>query len=70
MEELVIEYALCMAKGNLSKAEELAAEIRTSVAVAEEVMQRLTVDEIPPPRLAKIPRPVLMGFFRQLRARK
>lgn len=70
MENLVIEYALNMAQGNLREAEELALEIRTNMRAAEEVMQRLTVDEIPPPRLAKIPRPVLVGFFKQLREKK
>jgi hypothetical protein len=67
VETLVIEYALCMAEGDLAAAEELAAEIRTNMAAAEAFMQRLTLDEIPHPRLARIPRPVLVGFFKQLR---
>ncbi|MBU0637910.1 MAG: hypothetical protein KKB50_03525 [Planctomycetes bacterium] len=70
METLVIEYALCMAEGDLAGAEELAREIRQNMASAEEVMQRLTLDEIPPTQLAKIPAPVLVGFFKQLRERR
>lgn len=70
MDNLIVQYALCMSKGDLAGADELAAEIRTSPRAAEEVMQRLTLDEIPPPELAKIPRPVLIGFFRQLREKK
>jgi hypothetical protein len=67
METLVIEYALAMADGNLEQAEQLAADIRTDIRAAEDVMQRLTVDELPPARLASIPRPVLVGFFKRLR---
>ena len=70
MENLVIEYALCMSKGRLAEAGELATEIRTSPRAAEEVVQRLMIDEVPPPQLAKIPRPVLVGFLRQLREKK
>jgi hypothetical protein len=70
MENLVIDYAVCMAAGDLSEAEELATEIRTNMHAAEEVMQRLTADEMPPAQLSKIPRPVLVKFFKQLRERK
>jgi phage FluMu protein Com len=70
MENLVIDYALNMAAGKLAEADELAEEIHMNMSAAEEVMQRMTLDEIPPPRLAKIPRPVLVGFFKQLRERK
>ncbi len=70
MDNLVIEYALCMSKGKLAEASELAAEIRTSPRALEEVVQRLMMDEVPPAQLSKIPRPVLMGFLRQLREKK
>ncbi len=69
IESLVLEYAIAMADGDLTRAEELAAEIRRDMKAAEEVMQRLTLDEVPHPKLAEIPRPVLVGFFRQLRQR-
>ena len=70
VEGLIIEYATCMAAGKLAEAEELAADIRTDMTRAQEVMQRLMSDEIPHPRLAKIPRPVLVKFLRQLRETK
>ncbi len=69
VETVLIEYAKCMAAGDLSVAEELAVELRQHRAAAEEIMQRLTLDELPPPQLAQIPRPVLVGFFKQLRAK-
>ena len=66
VEEQLIQYAQRMAKGELAQAEELAVEIRKEMKVANEVIQRLTMDEIPPDDLGDIPRPVLLGFFRQL----
>jgi len=68
METLVIEYVEAMAAGELAQAEELAADIRADMKAAEEVIQRLTLDEIPPQRLAGIPRAVLVGFLKQLRS--
>lgn len=70
MDTLVIEYAEAMAAGDLERAERLAADIRGDMKSAEGVMQRLTLDELPPERLANIPRPVLVGFFKQLREKK
>lgn len=67
METLVIEYAAAMARGDLAQAEEYAEQIKRDLRAAEDVMQRITVDELPPPQLADIPRPVLVGFFKQLR---
>ena len=70
MEALIIDYALAMAAGNLEAAERIAADIRTDMDAAEDMMQRLTADEIPHKRLIDIPRPVLVGFFKQLRDTK
>jgi len=69
VERLVTQYALAMAQGKLEEAAELAALIRRNLPAAEEVMQRLTIDEMPPPALERIPRPVLVAFFKQLRER-
>lgn len=66
MEHLVTEYVLCMAAGKLTEAEELARDIRGNRILADEFIQRLTMDELPPARLAKIPRAVMLGFIKQL----
>ncbi len=66
METLLTEYLICMAEGNLSQAEELASEIRKDLVRADEYIQRLTMDEILPARLAHIPRALLLGFLKQL----
>ncbi len=67
MEALVVEYALAMSQGKLEEAEKMARQIRQNLAQAEEVIQRLTMDELPPTRLAGIPRPVLLKFIARLR---
>lgn len=68
METMVIEYVNCMAKGDLAAAEDLAKEIRKDSEAADEVVQRISMDDMPPAKLVSIPRPVLMGFFKRLRA--
>ncbi len=70
MRRLVIDYALAMASSSIDRAEKLAQEIRSDMRSAEKAIEAVTVDEIPPPELAKIPRPVLNGFFRSLRSGK
>jgi phage FluMu protein Com len=70
MEEAVVNYAKAMAAGNLERAEELMRDIRADSRLADEVIQRIMVDEIPPAELADIPRPVLIAFFKQLREKK
>ncbi|MBK9121322.1 MAG: hypothetical protein IPM18_17215 [Phycisphaerales bacterium] len=66
VETLVIEYVLSMADGRLDEAEQLAEEIRREPERAAEVVQRLTMDELPPKRLARVPRPLIQGFVKQL----
>jgi phage FluMu protein Com len=66
MERLLIDYAVKMAAGKLPEAQEVAKEIRGNHELANEAIQRLMADEMPPQQLAKIPRPVLIKFFKQL----
>lgn len=42
-------------------------DIRANMKLAEDAIQRLLVDELPPAALAKVPRPVLVGIFKKLR---
>jgi hypothetical protein len=67
IETLVTDYVLTMASGKLNDAEELAREIHANMARAEEVIERLSMDEMTPPALAKVPRAVMCGFLKQLR---
>lgn len=67
METLVTEYARCMADGKLTEADEFATDIRADWERAQEVIDRITMDDLPPARLSKIPKPVLVGFLKQLR---
>jgi hypothetical protein len=68
--ELVIDYVVAMFEGRLAEAQVLADELRASMKTAEDAMQRIVVDEIPPTKLAKVPRPLIIGFFKQLREQK
>lgn len=65
--ELVVDYALAMFEGRLPEAEILADELRANLKLAEQAMQRIAVDEILPTKIEKVPRPLLLGFFKQLR---
>lgn len=66
METLIIDYCRAMADGDLTEAEQYAEQIRADLDTAEEIIQRLTMDDIVPRALARIPHPVLVGFLRQL----
>lgn len=68
LEHMVIEYVQRMANGELERAEQLGEQIHRHWRVAEGIVDRLSVDEIPPQALSEIPRPVLLGFLKQLRA--
>lgn len=68
--EWIIRYAVSVAQGDLAQAEKLEIEIRANMKIAEDAIQRLLVDELPPVALSKIPRPVLVGIFKKLRETK
>lgn len=67
VEGTVVEYLAAMANGDLSTAEGLADDLRPSADRVREVIDRMTMDDLPPMRLAKIPRALLNGFLKQLR---
>lgn len=69
LEELVIDYCAAMAAGDLSRAEPIAEAVRRQAKLADDVINRIIGDELPPAQLGKIPRPVLIGFLRQLRGK-
>lgn len=67
MELLIVDYVVAMSEGRLPDAEKIAEDIHANWELAAECVQRITMDELPPARLAKIPRPLLNGFLKQLR---
>lgn len=70
IEAVLIDYARAMAEGNLEQAQRYAVEIRKDMEAADEAIQRIVADEIPPMGLTDIPRPVLVGFFKRLQSKK
>lgn len=69
MEHLVTDYVECMASGDLEEAEELKSQIRRRPREADETIDRILADEMPPAALQDVPRPVLAGFLKQLRGK-
>jgi phage FluMu protein Com len=68
IEVLVQDYVLHMFKGELNEAQEIAAQVRRHKSEAYEYIQRLAADDLPPDRLARVPRPVMQGFLKQLQS--
>ena len=66
--ELINEFAIAMFDGELQEGEEIAKQLRPHRKAVVEVVDRIMADEIPPQALERIPRPVLMGFLKQLRS--
>ncbi len=69
IEEHVMDYCAAMAGGDLTRAEAIATAARRQPKMLDDVINRIIADELPPAQLAKIPRPVLNGFLKQLRGR-
>jgi len=62
----VILFVKAMRASDLDQAERLAGSLRSQSAAVREHVQRLTVDDIPPPELAGISPALLKGFLRTL----
>ncbi len=66
LQEQIVAYCLAMAEGQLERAERLSAEIRRHPGAAGPAVQSMVADELPPAGLEQLPRPVLLGFLKQL----
>lgn len=65
--EWLTQYAIAMADGQLDRADQVARRLRGNMPMMQDGIQRMLADELPPAGLEKIPRPVLVAFFKQLR---
>lgn len=70
VDQLVTEYVLKMASGDLEHAERIAKQLRRNMKLTEEVIDHITMDQLLPTALAKVPRPVVLAFLKQLREGK
>jgi phage FluMu protein Com len=68
MESLIVAYALAMADGQLDRADRLSAQITQDPDRAHEAMERISQEQPARAELAGLPRPVLVGFLKQLRS--
>jgi phage FluMu protein Com len=67
VETLVYEYVKEMAAGDLAAAESTADEIRRHPEEANDIVARLMQDELMPRQISEVPKPVVIGFLKQLK---
>ncbi len=63
----IVRYLRQMADGNLDAADRMAAIIATQKRQAREILDRISVSDIPEAELSDIPPQILSGFIRTLR---
>ncbi|HOB73051.1 MAG TPA: hypothetical protein PKG54_00870 [Phycisphaerae bacterium] len=68
VEDAVIEYLGAMRDADFDRAEQVLDILRRNRAEARQIVDRLAVDQIPPPSMTRVPAPVYQGFLRNLRA--
>ena len=66
--ELVLAYLEAMRDSNFDLAAQKLVVLQRQKAEALEVVDQLATDQLPPPRLAKVPPGVYQGFLRNLRS--
>ncbi len=64
--DLVLQYLLAMAKGELGSAESLEQQIAAGGPKALKVVEQLAMQEFMHPQLANVPPTVISGFFKRL----
>ena len=64
----VYRYLRLLSAGDLDRAAEITARLKRAPATAEGVIDQVAMAELVPKALAGIPKAVLLGFLRQLRA--
>ena len=69
VETQVFDFIRAMSESNLPRADEIAAGLARSQREAIEVIERLSMDAVPPPELGNLPPAVYQGFLRTLRNR-
>jgi hypothetical protein len=65
--DLVVEYLLQMADGQLEQAESIGETLKRDPAATIKALDQLGVDPLSDPKLSRLPGPVVNGFFKQLK---
>jgi len=68
MESLIVAYAQALADGAIERADQISGQLASYGAPAAEAVERMMLEQLPRPELAKLPKPVLLGFLKQLRS--
>jgi hypothetical protein len=66
VETIVVNYVKAMAGGNLEEADRIVADLRGEKEEADRIISQISMDEMPPAQLDNVPRPVLIGYLKQL----
>jgi hypothetical protein len=64
---LIVAYVEAMSSGKLEKAEAVASELRPQKATVVSILDEMARDDLGMYGLPALPKPVLMGFLKQLR---
>jgi len=67
LHHFVVNYCLDMANSNLERAAVHAAKLKGFGSMGRQAVDDLLADEMPDPVLASFPRPLILGFLKQLR---
>jgi len=67
--KLVAQFVSAMAAGQLEDADRVVRALARDAARAHEAIDAISADAAPLPGVGSVPRPVLMGFLKQLRSR-
>ncbi len=66
---LVVKFVQAMKDSNLDRADRIAAKLQTAARQTRDEVQRLMVDELPPPGLESVPPGLYKGFLKALLGR-
>lgn len=64
---LVVSYIEAMSQGNLDRANQLSGQLSTQQKVVNQILGEMMTEDLAAYGLPTLPRPVLMGFLKQLR---
>lgn len=66
---LLMDYLSAMSRGHLEEADRLAAVLSRNKKSVLQLMDRIGADDVLSASMSELPRPVMLGYLRQLRGR-
>jgi len=69
LESLVTDFVNAMGRGSLEEADRLAAILKGNKKEVQTLIERIGADELLSAKISSLPRPVMLGFLKQLRSK-